>query len=82
MIAAGERPGLAGVLDQDADAVLLGASCPARILSRGSLEDAVHRLPAEPGLHSVSNAALRRIDVDLDARLAQASCLPAGSPRH
>jgi hypothetical protein len=36
--------------------VLPGTSCPARILSRVP-DDAVQRLPGEPGLRSVSNAA-------------------------
>jgi hypothetical protein len=57
--------------------VLSGASCPAVILSRGSLDDAVQRNPGEPGLHSVSNAAPAA-----DRRRSGRSAGPGYPPAH
>jgi hypothetical protein len=70
----GRRPrGWRGVLGQDADAGAVGHELPGADLVQGFLDDAAQHLPGEPGPHSVSNPALQRIDVDLDARLVRVS---------
>lgn len=66
------HPGVALLLP-----VLPGANCPARILSRGSLDDAAQCLPGEPGLHGVSDAAPAA-----DRRRSRRSADPGSLPAH